>query len=405
MDIYMARQPILDLNKNIYGYELLYRSKNLIMDEVDGDIATLNVIKNTIMTIGFDEVVDQGVAFLNFTSELIKQDVPLIFNNNTIIIEILEDIVPDASLMLKINELKEKGYVFAIDDYDYNYKYDVFLRLVDIVKVDFKKTNIYERSDITRKLKAYNLILLAEKVETNDEFLEAKNLGYDLFQGFFFQEPQIFKNREIKALNANHILAINELSKAEPDYKNLATIIKRDVAMTYKFLKLVNSVAFYSRSRIESISDALVRLGFREINKFLFLLMFKQLAAGSPDVLMNNALIRAKFSEGLSKRTEFRGKCDSFFLLGMFSMIDVILSVSKEEALKDIPLSDDLKEALVGVKDNEYSQMIRLVTNHERGNFEEVDDDLKDLKISLEAMNNEYFNAIQWNSDIRNEIK
>jgi len=400
----MARQPILDLKLNIYGYELLYRSHHLIMDENDGDVATLNVINNTFMTIGFEEVIDQGLAFLNFTSDLIKQDVPLVFNKEAIVIEILEDVEPEDSLMKKIIELREKGYVFAVDDYDSNYHYDEFLDFVDIVKVDFKKTNKYEREDITRKLKRRSLTLLAEKIENNDEFLEAKRLGYDLFQGFFFQKPQILKNREIKALNTNHIEAINELSKPEPDYKALTEIIKRDVAMTYKFMKLVNSVAFYSLSKIESINDALVRLGFREINKYVFLLMFKHLAVGSPDVLINNALIRAKFSEGLAKKSRFRKKCDDFFLLGMFSMIDVILSVPKEEALREIPISIELRSALTGLVENEYSEMMGLIINHERGNFEALDNYLGGLDISVETMNNEYFNAIQWNSEINKEI-
>lgn len=404
MNVYMARQPILDLEKNVYGYELLYRSKELIMDENDGDIATLNVINNTIMTIGFEEVIDQGLAFLNFTSDLIKKNVPLVFNSKSIIIEILEDVEPEDSLMIKINELKEKGYVFAIDDYDSSYQYDGFLDLVDIVKVDFIKTNKYEREDITRKLKRRNLILLAEKIETNEEFIEAKRLGYDLFQGFFFQKPQILKNREIKALNTNHIQAINELAKVEPDYSELTEIIKRDVAMTYKFLKLVNSVAFYSQSKIDSLNDALVRLGFREINKYVFLLMFKHLAVGSPDVLISNALIRAKFSEGLAKKSRFRKKYDDFFLLGMFSMIDVILSIPKEEALRDIPISSELKRALIGMENNEYSEMMDLIINHERGNFEFVNGVLNDFDISIGTMNNEYFNAIQWNSEISREI-
>src|SRR6056297_393186 len=387
MDIYMARQPILDLKLNIYGYELLYRSHHLIMDENDGDVATLNVINNTFMTIGFEEVIDQGLAFLNFTSDLIKQDVPLVFNKEAIVIEILEDVEPEDSLMKKIIELREKGYVFAVDDYDSNYHYDEFLDFVDIVKVDFKKTNKYEREDITRKLKRRSLTLLAEKIENNDEFLEAKRLGYDLFQGFFFQKPQILKNREIKALNTNHLQAINELAKPEPDYHELTEIIKRDVAMTYKFMKLVNSVAFYSRSKIESINDALVRLGFREINKYVFLLMFKHLAVGSPDVLINNALIRAKFSEGLAKISKYRSKCDDLFLLGMFSMIDVILSVPKEEALREIPISIELRSALTGLVENEYSEMMGLIINHERGNFEALDNYLGGLDISVETVN------------------
>lgn len=404
MDIFMARQPILDKDKNIYGYELLYRSKNLVMDETDGDIATLNVINNTIMTIGFRDVIDQGLAFLNFTSELIKKDVPMVFNSESIIIEILEDVKPDESLLLKIKELKKNGYIFAIDDYDSNYSYEEFLSLVDIIKVDFKKTTINERSNITQKLMQYDIKLLAEKIETNDEFIEAKELGYDLFQGFFFQRPQILRNKEMKVLNASHIQAINELSKSEPDYKELTNIIKTDVAMTYKFLKLINSVAFYTRARIESLNEALVRLGFREINKLIFLLMFKELAVGNPDVLIDNALIRAKFSEGLARKTKFKNKNDNFFLLGMFSMIDVILSIPKNEALKGIPISDELKKGLIGVEENEYSKMMELIINHERGNFEYLDNALEELEISLKTMNNEYFNAIQWNLEISKEI-
>jgi c-di-GMP-related signal transduction protein len=132
--------------------------------------------------------------------------------------------------------------------------------------------------------------------------------------------------------------------------------------------------------------------------------MFKHLAVGSPDVLINNALIRAKFSEGLAKKSRYNRKCDDFFLLGMFSMIDVILSIPKEEALRDIPISEELKRALIGMEDNEFSEMMELIINHERGNFELVNGLLNDFNISISTMNNEYFNAIQWNTEISKEI-
>jgi EAL and modified HD-GYP domain-containing signal transduction protein len=148
-----------------------------------------------------------------------------------------------------------------------------------------------------------------------------------------------------------------------------------------------------------------VRLGFREINKYVFLLMFKHLAVGSPDVLINNALIRAKFSEGLAKKSRYKSKCDDFFLLGMFSMIDVILSIPKEEALKEIPIPVELKQALIGVQNNEYSEMMDLIINHERGNFESVNGLLLEFGISIGTLNNEYFNAIQWNSEISKDIR
>jgi len=366
----------------------------------DGNAATLNVINNTFINIGFDDVVDEGKAFLNFTGDLIKRGVPTMFNNEKIVIEILEDVKPDIEVIEKIIELKKMGFTIALDDFVLDYQYDELIKLADIVKIDFILTDELERLRIAYRLKKFNVELLAEKVETNEEYIEAKKIGCKYFQGFFFEKPQIIKGVNIKSLNINHISALNELKKEEPNYKKLSEIVKRDFSMTFKFLKLVNSVAFYSRKRVESLDIALVRIGFNEINKYIFVLMLEDLTIGTPEAVAETALIRARFAEQISKNSKFRENNDKFFLTGLFSLIDVIMHKNKDEALKEIPISIDVKNALSGEEENSYSKMIELLESYERGNFDKIDELVNYFNIDLQKANEEYFKAIKWEKQI-----
>ena len=400
MEVYIARQPILNDNGQIVAYELLYRGKSQTMDISDGNAATLNVINNTFINIGFDDVIDKGRAFINFTGDLIKRGVPTMFNNEKIVIEILEDVKPEKEVIEKILQLKELGFTIALDDFVLDYEYDEIIKLADIVKIDFLLTDKLERLRIAYRLKKFDVKLLAEKVETNEEYIEAKKIGCKYFQGFFFEKPQIIKGVNIKSLNVNHISALNELKKEEPNYKKLTKIVKRDFSMTFKFLKLVNSVAFYSRKRVESLDVALVRIGFNEINKYIFVLMLEDLTIGTPQAVAETALIRARFAEQISKNSKFREDNDKFFLAGLFSLIDVIMHKNKEEALKEIPISMDVKNALSEKEDNAYSKMIELLESYERGNFDKIDELINYFNINLQKANEEYFKAIEWEKQI-----
>jgi len=400
MEVYIARQPILNDNGQIVAYELLYRGKSQTMDISDGNAATLNVINNTFINIGFDDVIDKGKAFLNFTGDLIKRGVPTMFNNEKIVIEILEDVKPEKEVIEKILQLKELGFTIALDDFVLDYEYDELIELADIVKIDFLLTDKLERLRIAYRLKKFNVKLLAEKVETNDEYIEAKKIGCQYFQGFFFEKPQIIKGVNIKSLNITHISALNELKKEEPNYKKLTEIVKKDFSMTFKFLKLVNSVAFYSREKVESLDIALVRIGFNEINRYIFVLMLEDLTIGTPEAVAETALIRARFAEQISKKSKFRENNDKFFLTGLFSLIDVIMHKDKGEALKEIPISIDVKNALSEKEDNAYSKMIELLESYERGNFDKIDELTSYFGIDLQKTNEEYFKAIKWEKQI-----
>ena len=400
MEVYIARQPILNNNGKIVAYELLYRGKSKTMDMSDGNAATLNVINNTFINIGFDDVIGRGKAFVNFTGDLIKNDVPTMFNNEKIVIEILEDVKLDGELVNKVLKLKRLGFTIALDDFVLNYKNEELIPLSDIIKIDFLLTDRDERLKIAYKLKGLDVELLAEKVETYEEYIEAQKLGCTYFQGFFFEKPQIIKARNLKSLNINHLKALEELRKEEPDYKKLTKIIKRDFSMTFKFLKLVNSVAFYSRKRVESLDIAIIRIGLNEISKYIFVLMLEDLTIGSPQAIVETVLIRAKFLESVSKNTKYRENNDNFFLTGLFSLIDVIMNKSTKEALNEIPISMEIKNALSGEEENIYSKMIDLVRSYERGDFDKIDELVNYFELDLSKTNEEYFKAIKWENQI-----
>lgn len=404
MNISIARQPILNANKEIVAYEILYRGNNYKSNSFDGNNATIEVINHTLLTIGFNDVIDKGRAFFNFTSDLIEQNLPNIFDKDKVVIEVLENVKPKKSILDKMKTLKNDGYVLALDDFVLNYPHSEIIELMDLVKIDFLATNRSERIKIVKRLQKYNVTLLAEKVETHEEFIEAKKIGCQLFQGFFFKRPEILMNEEINTIDSIYLLLLEELSKEYPDYKKLTQLIKKDFSLTYKFLTLVNSVAFYSQTTVESLKQALVRLGLDELNKYIYLLLLKELSVGTPAVVTQTAVIRGKFCELVAKETKYHQESSLFFLAGLLSLIDVILKKNKAEALERLPLLQSIKDGILENEENKFYLSIKLIEHYEKGLFKEAKKYIDKFNINSDLIDDLYLKAIKETKYINQKI-
>ena len=239
MDIFVARQPIFDAKKRVYAYELLYRAGEQNQSNViNGDQATSSVVANTLMLIGLDSLTQGRMAFINFTRQLIEEEIPTVFSNELLVVEILEDIIPDKAFIKSCRSLKEQGYVLALDDFVLDYPYEEIVDLVDIIKVDFLLTNPSERHAIIQKYRGRNIRFLAEKVETLEQFEEAVRAGYTYFQGYFFAKPVIMKHKDIKPAAFSYVKILEELGGEQPEYERIAEAIEFDVSLSYKLLRL-----------------------------------------------------------------------------------------------------------------------------------------------------------------------
>ncbi len=396
MNIFIARQPIFDKDMKVHAYELLYRSNDASEAFItDGDLATRKLIINTTILLGLDKITRGKKAFINFTKETIKSDLPKLFNTEDLVVEILEDVVPDNEFIVKCKELKKIGYELALDDFVLDYKYDEITDLVDVIKVDFMLTEKNERVEIIKKHRRGNIKFLAEKIETFEEYKESVEMGYDYFQGYFFSKPIIISGNDVKNFSATYAMIFEELTSSEPCYSRLESIVQKDVAVSYKLLRLINSPAFYSRREIVSIKQALVRLGFNEMKKWISLLMIRDIGNDIPDEVIRLSLIRGKLCESICKDTHIKSRNSEAFLLGMFSMIDIILNRRLDEVVDKLPLTSDIKNALNG-DENIFSNILCIAKDFEQANWSNSTKIIEELNLSLDIVYKNYLDSIDW---------
>jgi c-di-GMP-related signal transduction protein len=405
MEVFVARQPIFTNNKEVFGYELLYRNnQENNFSDINGDEATAEVIINSFLNIGIDEISNGKPCFLNFTEKLLQLKLPTYFNPKEIVVEILETIEPSLELLKICKELKGLGYQIALDDFVLDeqnpYTFALF-RFVDILKVDFRKTTLIMREKIEKIAKECKIKLLAEKIETRMEFNQAILKGYEYFQGYFFAEPAIVSTKDIPTYFHSYLEIINTLSGAEPRIDIIAKWIEQDLSLSYKLLKLINSPAFRPKQKIRSIQQAIVMLGLKEIQKWIYVLAIRDLSVrkqGFSNELITISLTRAKMCELL-----VRGKKESsnspYFLTGMFSLMDSLLNTSMETVLNTLPLHEDIADALSG-KQNHLRDMLDLAIAVEKGNWEDVSEICQKLDIIENVVFSDYFQSLAWSTNL-----
>ncbi|MDF2857785.1 MAG: metal dependent hydrolase, partial [Neobacillus sp.] len=304
MEGFVARQPIYTAMKDIYAYELLYRNNlDNRFPEIDGDAATTDVIINSFINIGIDDLSNGKPCFINFTENLLQQKLPTYFKPKEVVVEILETVELSQELLEICQDLKSKGYQLALDDFILNgdnpYTYPM-LELASIVKVDFRNTTAHMRQKIEELQHKYNLKLLAEKIETKEEFEAAVSLGYVYFQGYYFSKPVILSTQVLPENLQNYLILMNHLSTSEPDLNFITQIIEQDVSLSFKLIKLINSPAYHPKSKINSIKQAIIRLGFNELRKWIYILLIRGNLMGKSEwdkEMFTNSLIRAKMCE------------------------------------------------------------------------------------------------------------
>lgn len=358
MDIFVARQPIFAKDEHIFAYELLYRNgQDNSFPTIAGDEATLDVLAHSFLTIGINELAGEKLCFINFTENLLVKEVFSKFPTDRIVVEILEDIPITVDLLQKLREIKSLGFLIALDDFVLQENvslYDELFSIVDFIKVDFLLSSLSERQAIERIVKTNypNIVLLAEKVETREQFFQAKVAGYELFQGYFFAKPEVIKGSEIPTNLAQYFRIINLLRSNSVSVEEISDEIERDVSLSFKVLKMINSPAVRTKSKVRSIKQGVLMLGLEELSHWLHVLLLRESKknhSGDGMALIEASLFRAKLCELLARR-KFLQNASEFFLVGMFSLIDTLLHRPMIQLLQDLPLSDEVGETLSGNK-------------------------------------------------------
>lgn len=386
----------------VYGYELLYRDfSEEKANMVNGDSATSQVLINSFSTIGIESITQKKKAFINFTKKLLIKEIPTIFDKEIIIVEVLENIEVTEKLIKVCKRLKTLGYIIALDDFVFDKSYLPLISFIDIIKVDFLHSNKSQRAEIEKIASEYNITLLAEKIETREEFVRAQKLGYSYFQGYFFKKPEIVEENEIPIYPNNYLKALEELNKEIPNIDKVAEIVKRDMSLSYKLLKLINSAAFGLRCEIKSIKQALVILGIEEMKMWINLIVIKKISEDEPKEIMRTSLIRAKTAEKLgmqlSKKVDINKS--ELFMMGLFSLLDTLMHRNLNTLMQELPISTKVKDAIVGKK-GLYRDILQLIISYEEGRWNMVDLYCKKLGLEKEFITTSFISSIEWSEKI-----
>lgn len=345
LDVMMARQTIYNKRMGVFGYELLFRSPTQNAAEVDGTVATANVLANALLSFGLDQVSSHRAIVLNVTGEFLQTLRGLTLPAQSIILDLPENLIFDDATIALLKELKGMGYRFAVSGLDDFHKLARVLPLISIFSIDVHRIDEPRLQDLIGALRKYrDLSLLALKIETLEEFRLYRDKGFDYLQGYFLSRPRNYTSRD---LPANKLAAMNllaEIYRPDIDFQQIQAHIQQDVALSFKLLKLINSPFFGVVQKVESVQRAVVMLGIKEIRNWVTLIALSS-TSDEPVAMMEIALLRAKLCELLAART--RQQPTVYFTVGMFSALDMIMKQPIDVILRKLPLSDEVTAAIL----------------------------------------------------------
>lgn len=394
---FVARQPIFTARMQIWGYELLFRHGENIQEAVfaDGDQATTQIIAD-----GYNLAVQglrQGArALVNFPRSVLLGEAPYVLPADQCVVEILETVLPEAEVISACRELKRRGYMLALDDFEGGPGLEPLCEIVDIIKVDVLGKTPAQVEAIAKGVKKFDALLLAEKVENHDVFKVCRKLGFTYFQGFFFNRPELIPGRKLSASQINKVKLLKELSAPDVDTSRLVEIIQTDLSISYRLLRYINSAFFGLQVKITSIPRAVTMLGSRNLRQWLQVVVLSDV--GTEDKaheLVRISVQRARFLHllAMSRPTVFDR--DGMFLLGFFSLLDAILDQSMDLVLEEIPLDPAIKRALTD-PDDTNAVWIALLDEIDRCNWKRLNRKAEQLGVPITLVNRLSAEASIW---------
>ncbi len=399
IDVFVARQPIFDRQRRVAGYELLYRASEAnCVGAGNADTITSVNLEHTLLSFGLVPIVGDRDAWVNASRTLLLRDHWSMLPPAQTVLEVLETVGPTAEIVAACRRAKDHGFRLALDDFAYAPEYEPLLAMADFVKVDFRATAPAELARLSRDLRARGVAMLAEKVETESEFAAAEQLGYSLFQGYFFCRPQMLKTRGVAANRVGFLRLLREVHARELDFDSIETLIERDVALSLKLLRFLHTAAFGLGREVSSIRQGLLTLGERHLRKWVSLVAVFGLAQGKPAELIVVALARARFAELLAPAIGLEGRSTDLFLTGLLSVVDALTDQSMEDALAPLALTGDVRDALLA-RTTPLGEALSFVLAWELGRWDDVEDRLRGYGLQESDVAQRYAEAVLWAED------
>lgn len=389
---FVGRQPIYGRSIDVFAYELLFRNNEINRASfTDGDAATAQVMLNTFVEIGLDHIVDHHLAFINLTRDFVLGNYCVALPKDRVVLEVLENMGVDQELMNALQRLSKLGYRIALDDFVYHESLKPLVEIADIIKVDILELDRETVAEHVKILRQYPVKLLAEKVETHEEFEFCRDLGFDYFQGYFFCKPNVISAKPMPVNRMAILALLTQLQNPTIEISQLERIIQEDFSLGAQVLRYINSAFFEMPKQIDSIDQAVYMVGTDRLRTWASLLMLARIE-DKPVELLVTAIVRARMCEQLALAYQVRD-VDQYFTVGLFSILDGLLDQPLEDIIPTLPLGLDIQEALVH-KTGSLGMTLDCVLAYERGDWDTV----LCHGVEVETVKAAYLEAISWTS-------
>jgi len=405
LDFFLARQPILDRNQELVAYELLFRNARVDSARFTSDLSATASVISHVSQLGLDRVIGDSLGYLNVDAEVLMSDIFQFLPREKLILEIVETMKVTPEILVRIGELVQSGFRFALDDVTGNSE-DVqkLLPLIEVIKIDLKDMPVSTLSKLIPHFKQFNKKLLAEKVETLEQFKLCLDLGFDYFQGYYFAKPIILSGKKLSPSQMT-ITNLMALITSDADSAKIEQTIKQDISVGLNLLRLVNSAGIGAQRRINSLSHALIVLGRTQLQRWLQIMLYAEPSKGNYGVtpLLMLATTRGKLLELMAKKMkpDQHGMADTAFTVGIMSLMDTLFRMPMAEILEQIAVTDEVSDALLSRKGS-YGHMLKLVEYLER--IEDAGSlllpTLDKLQLSTEDLYDMEVTAFGWSNEV-----
>lgn len=399
----IGRQPILDRNEEVVAYELLFRSaaSRGTASVHDASQATASVIVNALSGFGLEQILGGHRGFINMELDMLMSDSISILPKDHVVLELLETLKVTPELIERCRWLKEEGFSLALDDHEYDPVYSELYDIVEIIKVDLMESPVERLAKMIDYFSPYSLKLLAEKVETREQYLSCRDMGFEFFQGYYFAKPSVMEKKRFDDAGA-HLLKLMRLMIEDADTDEIELAFRQSPGLTYKLLLLVNSVSLGVRVKVQNVRHAIATLGRQQIKRWVQLCLFASSeASGLENPLVEMAAVRAAFMEQVALRLpqlkDNHEAADQAFMTGILSLLETIYTISIDEVISSLHLSDDIREALVN-RSGIYGKLLHLAELVERMEFRDAALQFEELGLTQEEILTAQMKAYSWRS-------
>lgn len=399
-DIFVGRQPIYNKELGIYAYEMLFRSgsENSAGANLNEDRATSQVIINTFLDIGLDNLVGNALSCINLTERFLIDEDALPIPAERVILDMHSNINSNEATLAALEKLRKAGFTLALQDIRDIPNFNALLKLTDILKINIRDNSIQDIQNRLKSIQKYNIKLLADKVETLEEYEIYNDMGFDYFQGYFLSKPRIIKGKTLETNKLSVMQLLSTLHNANTDISEVEAAISADLTLSYKLLKLINSAFFNLPNEVESIKRAVVFLGRKKLTSWASMLALSSIG-DQPTTVIKIGMVRAKVCELIAVHFKIKDE-DQYFTAGMFSALDILMQRSIESLIEPLPLSSEVKQGILQHKGN-IGTLVKCSKLLETSAAEEIS--IKGIsKPELSAL---YLQADQWAEEITRALK